>query len=135
MGLNQEVNNTLSLTQLTYTVQDTAPPPEPVPTLRFQLMAIKKKAYNELLVKYKFEYKKYLVQECGYKKIHMRIQESVYWEFLLVYCKSTDLHDILIALQNWLEQMLEQKENELLRHWTNLKEGKKGHDIKMWLQK
>ncbi len=31
--------------------------------------------------------------------------------------------------------MPEQKENELLRCWTNLKEGKKGHDIEMWLQK
>ncbi len=63
-------------------------------------MAIEKEAYDELLAKYKFEYKKYLVQEHGYKKIHTCIQESVRQEFLLAYCKSTDPHNTLIALQN-----------------------------------
>ncbi len=79
-------------------------PPEPIPTLRFQLTVIEKEAYNELLAKYKFKYKKYLVQERGYKKIHTCIQESVHQKFLLAYYKSTDLHDTLIALQNRLEQ-------------------------------
>ncbi len=78
-------------------------------------MAIKKEAYNKLLVKYKFKYKKYLMQEHRYKKIHICIQESIYQEFLLAYCKSTDLYNILITLQNQLEQISEQKENELLR--------------------
>ncbi len=89
--------------------------PKPILTLRFQLTAIEKEAYDELLVKFKFKYKKYLMQECGYKKIHTRIQESVRREFLLAYCKSVDLYDTLIALQNRLEQTPKQKENELLR--------------------
>ncbi len=79
-------------------------------------MAIEKEAYDELLAKYKFKYKKYLVQEYGYKKIHICIQESIHQKFLLAYCKSIDLHNILITLQNQLKQIPKQKENELLRH-------------------
>ncbi len=79
-------------------------------------MAIEKETYNELLAKYKFKYKKYLVQERRYKKIHIHIQESVCQKFLLAYCKSTDSYDTLITLQNQLKQTLEQKENELLRY-------------------